>query len=321
MSRTLAGLCLVVLFAGAVAHLEGPQSLGARADSIFTGDAGLIEKRESQYNTILVHRRDGLMIMSFGYNRRIFTESAYDPTDDLRLPIYYTQVMTVGLAYPSSPARILEIGFGGGRTVSYLHKSMPEAKITSVELDPAVVELAKKHFGVAEDENLKIATKDGRSFLRGAAEKYDLLMIDAYRGPFVPFHLLTKEFYALAKTRLAPGGVLAQNIEPTTMLFDAANATLASAFDNVDLFDARGNIIAIAYDGKPKTNAELKAQAEALQKRHALKYPVTALLPLRRVLKKTDPKRILSDDFAPVEELRAIQLHNRKLSDITETPN
>lgn len=273
----------------------------------------LLEKKESQYNTIYIYREpDGNLGMIFGVNRRLFTESVYNPQDPKELPVVYTRYMTAALAYPTTLKRVAEIGLGGGRTASYLSRHMGAGlDITCIELDPEVIRMAKKYFGVSETPNMRIVAKDGRMHLRESDAKYDLIMIDAYRGTFVPFHLLTKEFFQLVKSRLTPGGVTAQNIEPSTMLYDGAIATLKSAFDQVDLYPADGNIVAIAYDGPIKPTAEISARMTALQSQYNFRHPLPELLSVRQVVNKADAK-VLTDDFAPVESLRATQKHNQK---------
>jgi spermidine synthase len=82
-------------------------------------------------------------------------------------------------------------------------------------------------------------------------------------------------------------------------------------FANVDLYDV-GNIVAVAYDGPPKTEAQLRARAMELQRAYALRYPLSAMLPARAVVKANPPGRVLTDDFAPVESLRAITKHNAR---------
>jgi spermidine synthase len=268
-----------------------------------------IERRESAYNTIIISREGKNIGMIFGVNGALFTESLYNPADPKDLPVNYTRYMTVALAYAPKLVSLLEIGLGGGRTASYLHLHAPRVQVTCAELDPEVIAMAKKHFGVVEDATMKIFARDGRVFVRQARDTYDVIMIDAYRGTFVPFHLLTKEFFTLVKARLAPGGAVVQNIEPNTMLFDAAIATLKSVFANVDLYDV-GNIVAVAYDGTPKTEAQLRARAGELQRSYALRYPIADMLPQRAIVRGTAAGKVLTDDFAPVESLRAIQKHN-----------
>ncbi len=276
----------------------------------------LIESRESVYNNIYVFEQGDLVIMQFGKNERFWTESVYDRSDQQALPVTYTRYLTAALAYPPKLESILEIGLGGGRTASYLDIFMPDVPVRSVELDPEVIEMAEKHFDVEESENLSIEAADGRIYLMRSEDKHDVIMVDAYRGPFVPFHMLTREFYLTAKRRLAEGGVLAQNIEPTTMLFDSAVATLASVFDNVDFYPSGGNVVAVAYDGPRREQAALLARAGALQQARGFKYPLPELVAGRRVLQNAPDAEPLVDDFAPVEMLKSIERHNEGIDDI-----
>jgi spermidine synthase len=142
--------------------------------------------------------------------------------------------------------------------------------------------------------------------------------VDAYRGPFVPFHLLTEEFFKTVKVRLKPGGAVVQNIEPSTMMFDSAVATIQRVFANIDLYDAGGNVVAVAYDGPKLAQDKLLARAGALQKQYSFRYPLPDILAQRRTVNRKVPGKALTDDFAPVESLLAIEKHNRKLDDIAE---
>ena len=278
----------------------------------------LIEERSSTYNNIYVYKDGSNVIMQFGHNKRFYTESIYNTKDELELPVTYTRFMTVALAYTGGLDNLLEIGFGGGRTAWYLHKHVPVLDITCVELDPAVVELATKHFGVRQAPRFKIAVADGRNYMVRSKDTWNVIMIDAYRGPFVPFHLLTEEFFKVVKSKLKPGGVLVQNVEPSTMMFESAIATIQRVFENVEVYDAGGNVVTVAYDGPRRTDEQLKARAGALQKEHRFVYPLGAFLAERRLVTRTVKGKVFTDDFAPVELLLAIEKHNRKLDDISE---
>ena len=287
----------------------------ARADD----DRQLIESKESLYNNIYVYKQGDYYAMTFGYNRRIYTESIYNSKDDRDLPVSYTRDMTATLIYAKDVHSILEIGFGGGRTSWYLHRFLPGVSVTSVELDPDVAALAKKYFGIKDEPNFHLVNQDGRLFLQQSKDKYDIILIDAYRGPFVPFHLLTKEFYQLVKDHLAPGGVVGQNVEPSTMLFDSAVKTIQSVFPNTDFYLAEGNVVTIAYDGPARDPADLDEERRS----SASSSSICAIncrveLAERRGLDPTtiDQKaKVLTDDFAPVESLKAIDSHNRKWAD------
>ncbi|MGH1350446.1 MAG: spermidine synthase [Methyloligellaceae bacterium] len=280
-----------------------------------------LDFKESRYNNIFVYKRGPYIAMTFGHNKRFFTETIYDTRDEKALPVTYTRYMTVSLAYSGKTENILEIGFGGGRTTKYLHEHLGKnTAITSVELDPAVVEFAKKYFGIESKKNFKIVVADGRRYLAKTPDKkWDVIMIDAYRGPFVPFHLLTKEFFQKVKDKLSNGGIAVQNIEPSTMMFDSAISTIASVFDHIDLFEADGNVVAVAYSGKQKSQEELLKHAQNIQNKYDFKYNLGNMLKSRRVvINKKIKGKILTDDFAPVESLLAIQRHNKKLDGLSE---
>src|SRR5439155_23362743 len=184
------------------------------------------------------------------------------------LVVTYTRYMTASLVYQQGPLkRVALVGLGGGRTISYLVAGLPGVRADVAALDPAVISLAKKYFGVDSTDRLHIHNKDGRVFLNQTKDKFDVILLDAYRGPFVPFHLTTQEFYRLVKSRLNEGGVVAQNVEPTTMFFDSAYATMKSVFTNVDALDAGGNVVLIGYSGERLSTAELARKAAAAQEK------------------------------------------------------
>jgi spermidine synthase len=302
------------------AALGSPQP-GTAAQLAQAPGRTLIDSRESLYNNIYVYREGNYIAMTFGYNRSLYTESVYNTLDDRDLPVSYTRFMTASLIYAKNIHSVLEIGFGGGRTSWYLHRFLPDVSVTSVELDPAVEELAKKYFGIKDEPNFHLVNRDGRLFLQESKEKYDVILIDAYRGPFVPFHLLTKEFYELVKAHLSDGGAVAQNVEPSTMLFDSAVKTIHSVFPQEDFYLAEGNVVTVAYDGPPRPPDQLEQSATEKQSAYRFRYDLAQMLAQRRRLPPDtgttiDPNaKILTDDFAPVEALKAIENHNRKWPD------
>ncbi len=275
-------------------------------------DTQLLERRESSYNNIYVYKRGKIIRMTFGHNKRLYVESEYNQENERELRLNYTRYMTVGLAYPKSIKSVLEIGLGGGRTSWYIHTYLPSISVTSVELDPDVVQLAKIYFGVREENNFHIVVRDGRMYLNKDDKRHDVVLIDAYRGPFVPFHLLTKEFYTLVKRKLNHGGVTVQNIEPRTMLFDAALATMKSVFANIDVFAAGGNVVTVAYDGPVLSSEELKQRASKLQNTYHFYHNLRTLLEVRDPLITFPNRKPLTDDFAPVEYLQGIKKHNER---------
>jgi len=260
---------------------------------------GSVARRESQYATTYVDRDGKYLTMRFGVNKCLFTESRYNPQDPTELPLVYTRYMTVALAYAPRTARVVDIGLGGGRIASYLHDFIPESRVTCVELDPGVVELAQHYFGVRPGPRLELVTQDGRIYMARSNESFDLILVDAYQGTLVPFHLVTREFYAILKRRLAPGGVVAQNIMPSVLDLDRMVATARAEFPNVDLYRAGGNWVLVAQDGAARSDAELRLRARELQGAHALRYPLESMLAVRRANAEAKGEPF-TDDFAPV---------------------
>lgn len=199
----------------------------------------------------------------------------------------------------------------GGRTAWYLHKSVPALSMKAVELDPDVVRIAETYLNVRQEPGFSIDIRDGRVWLARSKDMFDYILVDAYRGPFVPFHLLTKEFYELVEAHLEPGGVVAQNVEPSTMLFDSAVATIGAVFDHLDFYEGHGNIVILAYDGPKKSDEELARVAAERQAQYGFRYDLPVLL--KRKFEPSFAKaEALTDDFAPVEYLKAVERHNEK---------
>ena len=166
---------------------------------------GRIAHIETEYNDIFITKRRNELTMSFQLKGYDYTELVANLTDPDDLPVRYTQVMTLGVAYPAETKKVLMIGLGGGSISSYLGRFMPQAVIDTVEIDPGVMTAAKKFFGMIETPRVRYHEGDGRVFLNRRKDTYDLILVDAFHGGYVPFHLLTKEFYTLVKHTLAPG--------------------------------------------------------------------------------------------------------------------
>ena len=277
-------------------------------------EPGLVTKVESLYNDIYLYRRsNGNYLLSFGAKRLRYVESVVNPDDEMELPVEYTRSMVAGaLAYPDALDSAAIIGLGGGRTAWYMHKSVPDLKFTAVELDPEVARIADRYFGVRPQENFDLEIRDGRIWLSRTDETFDVILVDAYRGPFVPFHLLTTEFYQVVAEHLKPGGVVVQNVEPTTMLFDSAVATIKAVFEHTVFLSGQGNIVIVAYNGPEKDTAAVMQLARERQAEFGFRYPLPELLANRFDPPWNEETLPLTDDFAPVEYLKAIERHNEK---------
>ena len=265
---------------------------------------GRIAHIESQYSDIFITKLGVELVLSFRLRGHNTEQSSVNLRDADDLPYRYSQMMTVATAYADEPKKLLMFGLGGGAVSTYLGRFMPDAAVEVVEIDPKVIEAAKIYFGLQETSRHRYITGDARVFLTRSQELYDLILVDAYLGDRVPFHLLTKEFYTLVKQRLARGGAAAFNVHDGTKLYASTVKTLGEVFPTVDLYSTgQSEVIAVASARPAPDGAELDARAAALQKRYAFRFPLPTLVKVRM----TNPKAqatggvLLTDDFAPVD--------------------
>jgi spermidine synthase len=306
LARRCIGAALIVV------ALAAPTASSGRADNLIDeavragmlarGD-GRLAHIETKYNDVFITKRGHQLVMSFQVSGRDYTESITNLLDPDDLPLRYAQVMTIATIYPEAPRKILMLGLGGGSISTYLGRFMPEAAITTVEIDPGVITAAKTYFGLRENDRLRYRAEDGRVFLNRNSELYDLILLDAYRGGYVPFHLLTREFYSLAKQRLAPGGAAAFNVHDGSKLYASTVKTLSEVFTALDLYPTgRGEVIAVG-SAAPVDLQTLQRRAAALQKAHGFRFALPDILQSR--LEKPQPQAangdIITDDFAPAD--------------------
>ena len=268
---------------------------------------GLIAHVETTYNDIFVTKDRNLLKMAFQWKGWYFQESQVNLTDPDDLPMLYTRVITVAAIYPQHVKRVLILGLGGGAISTYLGRFLPDATIDTVELDPGVIDVAKKYFGIRETSRSRIFDSDGRVFLKRHSEPYDIIMVDAFTGSYIPFHLMTKEFYGLVRDRLAPHGVAAFNIIPGTKLYDSNVRTLKTVFDRLDLYHcsdepAGADSVLVMAPLDPVADAKtLMQKAVATQERYGFRFGVAKLAVASRIeLPKGLKGDVLTDDFAPV---------------------
>ncbi len=276
---------------------------------------GLITHVETVYNDIFVGKEQNVLKLTFQWKGWYFYESQVNLADPDDLPMLYPRAMSIAAIYPQDIKRVLILGLGGGSIPVYLGRFLPNATIDTVELDPGVIDVAKKYFGIRETGRSHLIGSDGRVFLNRHSELYDLIMVDAFTGGYIPFHLMTKEFYQLVRDRLAPHGAAAINILPAEKLFDSNVRTLKLAFDNVDFFRSGGrfratsNVIVLGRLD-PFTEAETLQKAIAAQERYKFRFDVSQLVTARRIgIPKMLKGEVLTDDFAPVNVYDAYGRH------------
>lgn len=264
---------------------------------------------ESAYNTLILEQRDSIKLIYRLENGGIV--SAID-THKLEYQIIpYNRTLFLAELINSNPSEALHIGLGFGAFNHLFNHAYPKGRLTTVEIDPMVVALAKQHAQIVERENNQIVLKDGRRFLRRNTRTWDWIIIDAFvKNGVIPMHLTTREFFTQAKARLSSDGVLVMNLHTDSDLYDAQVKTILDVFPSTLFFhvEDKGNIIAVA----PKkyrqdwfqTMRSRKVSAKAALADGGVFLKKLARFYIRpHQLNISDKAQVLTDDFAPVEFL------------------
>ncbi len=301
--RTLVatGACV----AAAAALLVGPRWIvaPAAAAALLLLPAGNVKRglyeAESQYQFIRVVDEDG--VRSLELNEGVAVHSEWR-RDSVLTGGYWDLFLLLPPLLDREPRRMLVIGNAGGTIARAYGRFYPRVDVDGVEIDGKLNEIARRFFGAGDNRRLRLITADGRPFLERSNERYDLIVVDAYRQPYVPFQLATQEFFALARQHLRPGGALALNVAATPSdhrLTEAIETTVLTAFPQAwRLSPLSFNDVVLAFD-------QPLARENVIGHLQRAPVPLRPLVPLVRThLEVARPSgRPLTDDRAPVEWL------------------
>jgi spermidine synthase len=268
----------------------------------------------SQYHHVYVTDDNGLRLLFFDDT----TESRMSLQDPLKGHFEYTEYFHMPWIWNPQATNVLTIGLGGSSIQRSFEHYYPAARIQAVEIDPVVAHVAKTFFQYKESDRQKLHVMDGRVFLRRSTEKYDVIVLDAYTegryGASIPPHLVTKEFFEIAKSHMTTNGVMAYNVITTlrdwnTDMVGAMYRTMKEVFPQVYWFEATSSRNAVLIATQSPTRIELPALKE-----RAAEFVKTNKLVLPGFLERLNNFKpqapanfqrcpILSDDFAPVEGL------------------
>jgi spermidine synthase len=225
----------------------------------------------------------------------------------------YTDYFNMAFLFNPDAERILFIGGGGFSGPKQFLEYYPNATIDVVEIDPDVVAVAGEYFSVSPDPRLRTFVMDGRSFLREAGT-YDIVVLDAYSKTYVPFHLMTREFFEALDEHLSPDGVVVSNlissmIGDTSELLKAEVATIEGVFPHVYLFLTRNMQLSLVQNiNLVATKAPTRLEGPDLLAA-ASAYPVRGVPFERYIATQVDNdildggELVLTDNYAPAEAL------------------
>jgi len=223
--------------------------------------------------------------------------SAMDLQDPNRTVFPYTDYFHIGPLLNSNITRVLFIGGGGFTGPKDFLRDYPNVTVDVVEIDPEVVRVAEQYFAVnASNPRLHIYIDDGRVFLQGTTQRYDLIVLDAYSRSYVPFQLMTLEFFKLIDSHLTSNGIVISNlISGTTpsndQLLTAETTTISQIFPNVYTF---------AVDGASDTDPQNVIIVATLSTHHLGVTDFEELASTNTIVKIPGMEDYLSNYFTPI---------------------
>ncbi|WP_289107678.1 fused MFS/spermidine synthase [uncultured Pseudoalteromonas sp.] len=275
--------------------------------------SNVVHEERSLYRNIIVDETHDLRCLKFNTKSSQTSQSCMYKNNPDKLVFNYTKLTFASLLVTDNPKNVLIIGLGGGTLSNVIHALYPAAKIHNVEIDPAVLKVARNYFNFIENDAVTSSVQDGRIFIKRAAikkQKYDWIILDAFNGDYIPEHLLTKEFFEEVKSVLAEGGVIAANTFSSSKLYEHESATYHAVFgDFINVSRAnRSNRIILAGVNSMPTEAQIIQRIKALNPR-LKKYDVD-LKAISTYMQSTKNKqdwpantKVLTDQYSPANLL------------------
>ncbi len=164
-------------------------------------------RAKSAFHDIMVTDEDGVITLRFGGRK----QSSLEAVSGLEACQPYIDHLHLPVAVADHAETALLIGLGGGVLAKRMWHDYPDMHIDVVEIDPVVVEVSRRFFGLPDDDRLHVIIGDGRAFLEQGDARYDVIVVDAYFEALAPYTLVTEEFFRLVAERLNPGGAMAYN--------------------------------------------------------------------------------------------------------------
>jgi spermidine synthase len=221
-----------------------------------TSSGKVIWERETEYQYArVIQESDGERLLEL--NEGLAVHSLYRPGKWLTGG-YWDDMLVLPFTAAHPPERVAILGSAAGTTARAMAHYFPDVKIDAVELDPDVTAVGRKLFDL-RGGSITTHTADARPWLQAQSTKYDAILVDAYRQPYIPFYLTTREFFDAVRDHLTPGGTVAINVghpPQSDRLEKVLSATLRASFgadrvwrDRVD--ETNTMVLGTTSDGDP----------------------------------------------------------------------
>ncbi len=275
----------------------------------------LLYSKDSRYHRIAVVEDSDSRYLRFdsSFQSGMFQDDPYETRFE------YSDYLQLSLAYNADAKNVLFIGLGGGSGPKRMWRDFPSVRFDAVELDPDVVDVAYRFFELPRDERLNVEVEDGRRYLVQNDGPWDAIVIDAFYSDSIPFHLATQEFLELARSRLAPGGVIVTNVigavsGSESRLLRSMLRTYRTVFPTVAVHPVRvegdtnlggvRNVMFVAGEGAAPSKPFLVERWNDVRRRspgapdltEAIRDRVDRPIP-------TNDVPVLTDDYAPTDAL------------------
>src|SRR5467141_1371661 len=268
----------------------------------------LLYERESAYNYIQVVQVGTSTELILNEGQAI--HSLYDSNSNLTHG-YWDYLLLANAFRPadagaSAPRSAAFLGLAAGTAARQYRLAFgDQVDITGVEIDPDILAVGHRYFHLDEARAHAIVA-DARYWLDTQAGDYDVVVLDAYRQPYIPFHLTTREFFQQVKAHLAPGGVVAVNVGRTATdyrLVDAIASTMASVFPSVLLLDDPNYTNTVVYASTLPITVNDVAHNLALESDPLARDAASSALQNGKLRLSPYRGRVYTDDLAPIEQL------------------
>lgn len=256
----------------------------------------VIYERETAYQYArVVERPDGSRALELNEGHAV--HSLYRPGSWLTGDYWDDFLVLPFAAADRPPRRVAILGNAAGTTARAYAHYFPGTEIDAVEIDGRLSEIGRRFFDM-HGAGIHLHHEDARPFLRASHQRYDMIAVDAYRQPYVPFYLTTREFFALVRDRLAPGGVLVMNI---------GHPRGEDGLERVLSATAGAELANVMRDPVEPTNTLLVAGGSPLEqdrmRRAALPPDLQVVAATARLEAPLTGGEVYTDDRAPVEWL------------------
>ncbi len=209
-------------------------------------------------------------------------------------------------AAPAPPSRVAILGDAAGTVARAYGHFFPDTRVDAVELDGKLTDIGKRYFHLS-GPNLHLYTADARPWLQASDARYGAIFLDAYRQPYIPFYLVTRQFFESARAHLQPGGTFIVNVghlPDSSSLERVVTATLRAVFPHV------------VRDPVSNENSLLVASTAPLSGTSMIAAHARLPLELQGLLASTSGRlgptlsggTVYTDDKAPVEWLTDLSI-------------